>query len=130
MVDLEQRITKLTTSLKILRNKLVYLKSSIRDNEPDADERLANKINESEILKEQLDSLAQEVYGQEKVSITLGNKISTCYGIYRGIIMEIDIINNLKELRDEEEDGIFDKDSFVRGMFPNIEDYQDYLDGD
>lgn len=130
MEKLEEKVTKLTASLKRLRNMLDYSEEAIRDKEPNAVERLDNRISESELLKEQLDSMAQVVFGQEDNSVTLGNKISLCYGIHRDIINKIDRIHTLIGLMEDEDECIFDKDSFIRGMFPNIEDYQDYLDGE
>lgn len=115
----------------ILKNKLDYLEGAILDdNELVAEERLDDKVKESEVLKKQLESLAREVYGQENVLASLGNRISTCHGMHRDIIMRIDRIRALMEQMEDDNDSIFDKDSFIRGMFPNHEYYQDYLDGD
>lgn len=131
MEELNHKIKELTGSLMILRNKLDYLEGAILDdNELIAEERLDDKVKESEVLKKQLESLAREVYGQESIPASLGNRISTCHGLHRDIIMRIDRIRALMEQMDEDNDSIFDKDSFIKGMFPNHEDYQDYLDGE
>lgn len=131
MEELNHKIKELTGSLLILKNKLDYLEGAILDdNELVAKERLDDKVKESEVLKKQLGSLAREVYGQENIPDSLGNRISTCYDMQRDIIMRIDRVRTLMEQMDDDDDSIFDKDSFIKGMFPNQEDYQDYLDGD
>lgn len=131
MEELNHKIKELTGSLLILKNKLDYLEGAILDdNELVAKERLDDKVKESEVLKKQLGSLAREVYGQENIPDSLGNRISTCYDMQRDIIMRIDRVRTLMEQMDDDNDSIFDKDSFIKGMFPNQEDYQDYLDGD
>lgn len=131
MEELNQKIKELTGSLMILRNKLDYLEGAILDdNELVAEERLDGKVKESEVLKKQLESLAREVYGQENSQVSLGNRISTCHGLHRDIIMRIDRIRALMEQMDGDKDSIFDKDSIIKGMYPNYEDYRDYLDGE
>lgn len=131
MEELNLKIKELTGSLLILKNKLDYLEGAILDdNELVAKERLDDKVKESEVLKKQLESLAREVNGQENIPDSLGNRISTCYNMQRDIIMRIDRVRTLMEQMDDDNDSIFDKDSFIKGMFPNHEDYQDYLDGE
>lgn len=130
MENLEDKITELTDSLKRLRNNLDYLEGAILYNKSDAEERLDRRVKESEVLKEQFESLAREVYEQENSPVSLGNRISTCHGIQRDIIMRIDRIRTLMEQMDDDNDSLFDNDSFIKGMFPNHEDYQDYLDGE
>lgn len=130
MVSIENKITELTDFLKHLRNKLDYLEEAIRDNEPHVRERLDDRVNESEVLKEQLKSLARDVYGHENVPLSMTNRISICNGIQQDIIKRIDRIRTLREHMDDDDDPIFDKDSFIKGMFPNEEDYQDYVDGE
>ncbi len=131
MEEIHHKIKELTGSLMILRNKLDSLEGAILDdNEFVAEERLDEKVKESEILKKQLESLAREVYGQVNIPASLGNRISTCHGMHRDIIMRIERIRALMEQMDDDNDSIFDNDSFIKGMFPNHEDYQDYLDGE
>lgn len=114
----------------ILRNNLDYLEGAILDNESDVEDRLDGTVKEADALKKQLESLAREVYGQENIPTSLGNRISTCHGMHRDIIMRIDRIRTVMEQMDDDNDSIFDTDSFIKGMFPNYEDYQDYLDGE
>ena len=130
MENLENKITELTDSLKRIRNKLDYLEGASLNNESDVEKRLDDRIEESEVLKKQLESLAREVYGQENIPVFLGNRISTCHGMQRDIIMCIDRICILMEQMDDDNDSIFNNDSFIKGMFPNHEDYQDYIDGE
>ncbi len=126
MEEIHHKIKELTGSLMILRNKLDSLEGAILDdNEFVAEERLDEKVKESEILKKQLESLAREVYGQVNIPASLGNRISTCHGMHRDIIMRIERIRALMEQMDDDNDSIFDNDSFIKGMFPNHEDYQD-----
>ncbi len=62
MEELNHKIKELTGFLMILRNKLDYLEGAILDdNELVAEERLDDKVKESEVLKKQLDFLAREV---------------------------------------------------------------------
>lgn len=130
MEELNLKIKELTGSLMILINKLDYLEEAIFDNEPDVEEKLDERVNESEVLKEQLESLAREVYGQGNIPLSMSNRISTCHGIQQDIIKRIDRIRTLMEHMDDDNDSIFDKDLLIKGMFPNHEDYQDYLDGE
>ncbi len=114
----------------ILINKLDYLEEAIFNNEPDVEEKLDERVNESGVLKEQLESLARDVYGQGNIPLSMSNGISTCHGIQQDIIKRIDRIRTLMEHMDDDNNSIFDKDLFIKGMFPNHEDYQDYLDGE